>query len=545
MSFEPDRLAEVLDPGQALPDSGWWGRMSSVFAEDPGGLVRFKRPAVQEAAYASLPYKLRRTLHGQVAHALENAAPEANPAVLSHHWLGAGNHDRAHRYAMRGAERARAHFSHADAVGLLRRAIEAGRSARLGLDDGGQRELAHAYEELGESLHAVGEPEDAMRALTQARRLLRHDRIAQARLCHTHAEVAERRGSLSGAVRWLNRGLQELEGLDSAAATTWRARLRAHLGGVRNRQGRWSEAVHACRQAIVEAESVGEEQALARASYSLDWALVGLGRPEDAVHSARALEIYVARGDPEHESVVLNNLGMFAYYDGLWEDAVALYRRAGAASDRAGRPGDVAFTDCNIGEIRSDQGAYDEAETHLERARRIWSATGDKPSVAYASLLLARVHARQGQYDAAMPKMREAMEDLRRYRLSAYATFAETLIAETEAFIGDPETALSMVSEHLSETPASAPTLGRIRGIALARMGRTRAAREELLQALSAARLQSADYDTAATIDALEALGHADVGLLSEREDILGQLRVIRLPKPSLGRRNRERAAAG
>jgi tetratricopeptide (TPR) repeat protein len=243
--------------------------------------------------------------------------------------------------------------------------------------------------------------------------------------------------------------------------------------------------------------------------------------------------------------VVLNNLGMFAYYDGLWEDAVALYRRAGAASDRAGRPGDVAFTDCNIGEIRSDQGAYDEAETHLERARRIWSATGDKPSVAYASLLLARVHARRGQYDAAMPKMREAMEDLRRYRLSAYATFAETLIAETEAFIGDPETALSMVSEHLSETPASAPTLGRIRGIALARMGRTRAAREELLQALSAARLQSADYDTAATIDALEALGHADVGLLSEREDILGQLRVIRLPKPSLGRRNRERAAAG
>ena len=101
--------------------------------------------------------------------------------------------------------------------------------------------------------------------------------------------------------------------------------MRAYLGGIRNRQGRWSEAVSACRQAIAEAESVGEQQALARACYTLDWALVGLGRPDEAMHSARALEIYTALGDPEHESVVLNNLGMFAYYDGLWEDAVALY----------------------------------------------------------------------------------------------------------------------------------------------------------------------------------------------------------------------------
>jgi tetratricopeptide (TPR) repeat protein len=384
-----------------------------------------------------------------------------------------------------------------------------------------------------------------MRALTEARRLVKDDRLALARLYHSHAEVAERRESLTPAVRWLTRGLRELEGLDSAEAIAWRARMRAYLAGIRNRQGRWSEAVSACREAIIEAESVGEEQALARACYTLDWALVGLGRPEEAVHSARALDIYKALGDPEHESVVLNNLGMFAYYDGLWEDAVALYRRAGEASDRAGRPGDVAFTDCNIGEIRSDQGAYDEAEEHLERARRIWSATGDRPSVAYASLLLARVHARRGHYEAAIPTMREAMEDLRRYRLPAYATFAETLIAETEAFIGDPEAALALVSERLSETPASAPTLGRIRGVALARMGRLHAACEQLQAALSAARLQSADYDAAVAIDALEALGQADVRLLAEREEILQRLRVTRLPKPALRVRRRERAAVG
>ena len=33
--------------------------------------------------------------------------------------------------------------------------------------------------------------------------------------------------------------------------------------------------------------------------------------------------------------MVLNNLGMFAYFDGRWEDAVALYRRS--SGERPGR----------------------------------------------------------------------------------------------------------------------------------------------------------------------------------------------------------------
>ena len=72
---------------------------------------------------------------------------------------------------------------------------------------------------------------------------------------------------------------------------------------------------------------------------------------------------------------MLNNLGMFAYFDGRWDDAIALYRRARVRGERSGRPADVAFIDCNVGEILSDQGHLDEAEEHLQRARRVWSGT--------------------------------------------------------------------------------------------------------------------------------------------------------------------------
>ena len=100
-----------------------------------------------------------------------------------------------------------------------------------------------------------------------------------------------------------------------------RAQIRSYLGGIRNRQGRWAEAISTCRQAIAEAEAVGELSALAHACYALDWALVESGRREQATHSWRALELFEQLGDPEHESAVLNNLGMFAYFDGRWDDA--------------------------------------------------------------------------------------------------------------------------------------------------------------------------------------------------------------------------------
>ena len=131
LTFHPRRLADVMVPDIPLPEEGFWDRLSSVFARESDGHVRFKRPALQEAAYASLPFKLRRELHKAVGLRLEHDQGhelDADPAVLSHHFSLAGDHARAHRYAMVAAKRATERFSHADAARLYRRAIEAGRA---------------------------------------------------------------------------------------------------------------------------------------------------------------------------------------------------------------------------------------------------------------------------------------------------------------------------------------------------------------------------------------------------------------------------------
>jgi class 3 adenylate cyclase/tetratricopeptide (TPR) repeat protein len=532
VNFHPQRLADVLERGMPLPEERFWDRLSAVFARDPDGHVHFRRPALQESAYASLPFKLRRELHMAVGLRLEadqGHELDTDPAILSHHFALAGDHGRAHRYAMAAAERATERFSHADAARLYRRAIEAGRADAVAAD---AETLAEAWEALAEALRNAGEPTAAARALTEARRLLREDPVAQARLCDLHAEVAKRSAALTAAVRWLMRGFRHIEGLESLEAQRGRARMRSRLGGIRNGQGRWSEAIKVCRQAISEAESVGEQRALAQACYALDWALVESGRPDEAAHSWRALEIYEQLGDLEYQHIVLNNLGTFAYHAGRWDDAVTLYRRAGTCSEQAGKPADAAYTDGNIGEILSDQGRLDEAEAYLQSARRVWSATGERWAVAFADALLGRLTVRRGDYRRGVDVLESALSDFRRLRMDGYAELTQALIAEAQAFGGDAFEALEVASRALEVSDRLRPLLTRVAGIALARIGERETSMRELKHSLRTARDRAAEYDIAATIDAIDALGGADPQMLSERDRILEQLKIRQLPRP-------------
>ncbi len=532
LSFEERRLADVIARGMSAPDDAAWDRLSAVFAREPDGRVRFRRPALQEVAYSSLPFKLRRELHQAVGRRLERQRDgDADAAVLSNHFALAGDHARAQHYALIAAKRAAERFAHADAVHLYRRAIEAGRAWGVRVDPPA---LASAWEQLGEELRSLGEPAAANRALTEARRLLRDDPIAQARLCDRHADVASRSAALSAAVRWLTRGFRALDGVRGPEAIVWRAKMRSRLGGVRNRQGRWSEAIAVCRQAIEEAESVGELTALAHALYSLDWALVESGRREEATHSWRALEIYQQLGDPEHELFVLNNLGMFAYFDGRWDDALSLYLRARECGERSGRPADTAFVDCNVGEILSDQGRLEEAEEHLRRARRVWSATREPQSVAFIDMLLGRLAVRRGDIQVGLPMLERSTRTLRAFNMHAYADFGRGLIAEAEALLGDARRGLDLGRAELEGAARERALLQRCVGVALARLGERDAACRELTAALSCARERGAHYEIAATIAALAALDCADAELLSERDGILDALKIVRLPAPAL-----------
>ena len=531
LMFDPRRLEAVLEPGSRPPDAETWQRLKTIFATEPDGRLRFKRPALCEVAYDGLPFGLRRRLHGSVGEALERdlgQRADAEPAVLSLHFSRAGDMSRAWSYALLGANRATERFAHADAAHLYRVAIEAGRS-----DVAAPAELASTWESLAEALRHSGQPTAASSALTEARSLTTNDPVAQGRLLFAHGDIAARSERLSAAVRWINRGLKVLDGVESREASRWRAALRARLAGVRLGQGKPAAAAALCEQVIGEAEAAGEGRALARACYLLDSALVELGREQEAVHSERALSIYRELGDRELEAMVLNNLGAFAYFRGEWDEAVELYRQSAECSVRAGNAANPAFADTNIGEILSDQGRLAEADTLLQRARRVWSATGDQQSAAVVDVLLGRLAVRQGNVSAGLVRLETALGTLRRLGMDGYAEWATLLIAEAEAFVGDPARALEIVGPLHDTTDWYVALVHRIQGVAQGRLGNQRVCVEELQTALAAARERSSDYDVALALNAIEAFEPDRLQGAAERDSISARLGIQRLtPEP-------------
>ncbi len=532
LSFHPDRVRDVLADEDAEPADATWERLSAIFARDPDGHIRFKRPALREVAYHSLPFRLRRTLHASVAMSLERERGQnvdADPAVLSLHFILAGHNDRAWRYAKAGAERAAARFAVADAARLYRRAIEAGRQ-----DGANPVQLAACWEALGDALQRSGELAAAAEAVTAARRLVPGDRLAQARLFFLHTRIARRSAGLSAAVRWAWRGLRSLDGLDDQDAIVWRARLLGSLGYTRLAQNRPVDAEALCRAAITAAEAVGELPALAYALYVLDLALTESGRLAEAVNSPRALEIYTRIGDTDQQGSVLNNMAAMAYHRWCWDEALELYGRAAECFRRAGNPGDLAATECNIGEILSDRGRYEDAAVHLNRACRVWRSTGDHSSVPFAHALLGRLAVRAGEGEEGVALLRDAAAQLHRYGEKGEAGFAESLLAEAEAFAGDPSAALEGAARLLGAASRERPLLHRVRGVALARRGDCPGAARELQCSLSIAREHRALYEIAATLDVLDGLALLDAKGIAERDAVLGRLRIDRLPELGL-----------
>jgi class 3 adenylate cyclase/tetratricopeptide (TPR) repeat protein len=527
ISFHPRLLRHVLDTAVSEPDENSWSRMSSVFADDGDGYLRFKRPALCEAAYEGLPYRLRRELHAAVGEALEpdlDHDADADPAVLSLHFILAGDHGRAWKYAKLAAERAVAKFAQADAARLYRRAIEAGRH-----DGASELELAGCWEALGEALNQSGHLSAAVEAFTAARKLVRDDPLAQARLFLRHVRVAHRQCGWAAAVRWAGRGLRVLGDAGDDESRVIRARILAELAFIRCVQGRLTEAERLCRTVIEDFESGGDQRPLAHASYVLDLALLDLGRVDEAIYSRRALDIYERLGDHEEQGHVLNLLAVLERDRWNWDETLRLYARAAKAYDHAGCQSGIAITECNIGETLSDRGLDEAAADHFSRARRIWSAVDEPGAAAYAAGLLGRIAAREGRIDEARKLVGEAATELRTLGEVRYLEQVEAILAEAEAFEGDASRAIALADTLVTASTYDA-LLRRVRGIALARQGRRDKAIAALEDSLAIAREHGALYDIAATLDILVTLGAGTNHGSDERDSLLRRLGIVRLP---------------
>ena len=310
-------------------------RLSGFLNVDKSGWVDFQHSLIRDVAYDGLPFKTRERLHAQVGDATFAACrgrPEEFAEILSLHYFYAKRWSRTWRFSRMAGDRAREIYANHEAAVFYERALISARH----LDWVTRTDQAEVRTALARVLYEAGSFEGSIASLREATRLIDDDPVARADLHLSLARSYQRMGALSRALRETALGLKEVEGSALLEARRATARLRALRTAILSDQFRPRMALKVGLQAVDEAEASGEMDALARAYTKIDEAYQILGLRHEAVHEERALEIFEELGDLAGILLLAINLGVQAYADGRWDDAVSMYSKAQEVSRRSG-----------------------------------------------------------------------------------------------------------------------------------------------------------------------------------------------------------------
>ncbi len=305
---------------------------------------KLREGILEEVAAAELP-----ELHRRLALAIESLPSSSAPAAaLAHHWLAAGDGERARHAAERAGREALANGAHQDAIRWLRRATELHRrhGARRYRVGALERRLALAHYSLGQ--------------LAPTRECLRRSLA----LLGWPAPGGRLRLGVSLLAHLL------LQTLHRAAPDRWRQRRSARGG--QGRRERRVEAVRACRL-LCEVDYI-------------------TGKPLRLLHGMlRALNMAESCSTPPGESNAGDDLSLLASVYGASATMFGLIHRSlgpiyirrahAAALDAVARRGrhlpDVAFTFLATSGFHLGIGAFDAAEEDLRRGDELYRLVGD------------------------------------------------------------------------------------------------------------------------------------------------------------------------
>ena len=185
---------------------------------------------------------------------------------------------------------------------------------------------------------------------------------------------------------------------------------RDELGSLYWTESRLKEAEHQHRQALGEAEAIGDRRLKAAATSSLAMIRQRQGELEAAWDlESEALRTCQEIGDRLGEGRDLANLAMLCNQRGLLEDALEYGRRAVEIQRELGRTGAEAIALSNLAITNMDLGNVSDAEGQLAAALCIARDRGDRQAEARYLDVFAILRIRMGRIDEALEMNRRGL----------------------------------------------------------------------------------------------------------------------------------------
>ncbi|SNS26360.1 tetratricopeptide repeat protein [Actinoplanes regularis] len=521
--FQPPWIASVYPAAGTAPQvAGHLGRLHALDLTPrivPGAQAeyQFKHPVTQEAAYQSITYDTRASLHERVGLFIEETYADRLAQyvdVLAHHYARTERTDKQRDWFRAAGDRAKEMFANETATyyyGLLLPLLAEAERAELHV------EIGSVHQHTGQWAEAEDHYLQAMRL---ARTTGRRDVLASAQrqlgdlLMYTRSD--------DEPVTWLQRALAEFERLDDGAG---QCRTLDRLTFALYRQGAYSEALEMAGRHLELATRLGDLTAISAALEHTGLVYVNTGRPEAAFHHLRrSLSTAEEAGDRQRMLNAACNLGFAAQRGTDHVQAIDSYMHALQVARDIGAGQTANIIVGNIGEIYRDEGMFEQARICAMRSLRVAVELRDWMIVTDQVANLGVVAAAEGDDEAAQPLLERAIEMARHLSLPYFLCVSLHRLAKLHLAAGRAESAERLNSEALRIAKDHDERDTRVSAYIFSIHLRVRAARLQPLTATEVLRRaideSSEPHEVAALLDAVWQLDPRDEDARTTAADI-------------------------
>jgi transcriptional regulator with GAF, ATPase, and Fis domain len=406
--------------------------------------VRFRHEALRAAARARIEPETLRRLHDAALAGLERRAGHGTPRGLvriARHALAGSDPEKALRYALAAADRARERSANETARELYAGALEV-----VPADDAATR--TRVLEELGRLDEVAGRTAEAreryLGALAAAERIPAGParEVARGRLFARLGSALTTLRDVAGARKNLHEALRTLPREAAAERAPAIGRL-AWLAFFRNRH---RAALRLARRGLRELRGGVTDGPRLRARLFLEGALGAFFEAAGDLEEAAARHVAalaLARRTRELPQAVqaLGNLGRVARKRGDLATGARLLRRAARWARRAGLAEAEGQVLQNLGSVEWARGRFEAAGRRFAAARAISRITGNVDMESSATSNQAYALERRGEYGEALALHQEALERARRAGRAGAELEAELGVASSALALGEHEAA--------------------------------------------------------------------------------------------------------
>ncbi|GIV96295.1 MAG: hypothetical protein KatS3mg057_0952 [Herpetosiphonaceae bacterium] len=349
----------------------------------------FRHALIQEAAYESLLRQDRRRIHRTVGLALEQIYPaqrEDLAPLLAHHFLEAGDDERALHYFTLAGDTAMQRYACPEAIAHYTQALQVARRVPLSGD-----QLIHLYLQSGRALELTARYEEALRA-------------------YEELEVYGR-----------EHGDRSLE----LAALVARATIYSTPTADYDRE----LGLALSEQALALANDVGDIQARARILWNLMRLHFGIAMDKAVEYGKESLALARELNSRDQLAFTLNDLALCYIGSDQLEEARKTLEEAGRLWRDLDRLPMQADNLSSLTIVHILSGEYEEALATSAEARRISESIDNLWGQAYSRTYIGLVYLEYGELSRAIQTMEESVE------LAEQAGFIIPLI-ETRSILG-------------------------------------------------------------------------------------------------------------